>query len=53
MATDRGDDLAVDVAVDVDGLSTTSRHTAFRGGDIGRRRAANIACAELWTRLAD
>ena len=52
VAADRGDDLAVAVAVDVEGALTTTSHTAFRGGEIGRRRAANIACAELWKRLA-
>jgi nicotinamide-nucleotide amidase len=46
-----GDDLAVEVTVDVDGQVTTARRTAFRGGEIGRRRAATLACAELWQRL--
>jgi hypothetical protein len=48
-----GDDLAVDIVVDVADTVTTSRYTAFRGGEIGRRRAAIIGCAELWRRLAD
>jgi nicotinamide-nucleotide amidase len=46
-----GDDLAVEVVVDIDDVVTTSSHSAFRGGEIGRRRAATIACAELWRRL--
>jgi hypothetical protein len=46
-------DLQVAVAVDIDGNVTSTTHQTFRGGDIGRRRAANIACAELWKRLAD
>jgi nicotinamide-nucleotide amidase len=50
-AREAGDDLEVDVRVDVQDAVMTARHTAFRGGDIGRRRAANIACAELWKRL--
>jgi nicotinamide-nucleotide amidase len=50
-ARERGDDLAVQVVVDVEGEITTASHTAFRGGEIGRRRAAVIACAELWRRL--
>jgi nicotinamide-nucleotide amidase len=48
-----GDDLAVEVAVDVEGQVTRATRTAFRGGEIGRRRAATLACAELWHRLAD
>jgi nicotinamide-nucleotide amidase len=46
-----GDDLAVEIAVDVDGQVTSTTRTAFRGGEIGRRRAATLACAELWHRL--
>jgi hypothetical protein len=46
-----GDDLAVEVAVDVGGQVSTATRTAFRGGEIGRRRAATLACAELWRRL--
>jgi hypothetical protein len=48
-----GDDMRVIVAVDVGGDVTRSEHTVFRGGDIGRRRAANTACAALWARLGD
>jgi hypothetical protein len=47
------DDMRVVVAVDVDGLVTVSEQTVFRGGEIGRRRAANAACAALWTRLGE
>jgi nicotinamide-nucleotide amidase len=52
-AEPRADDLAVRVAVDVEGRVTQAEHTAFRGGEIGRRRAANMACAELWARLGE
>jgi nicotinamide-nucleotide amidase len=51
VARERGDDLSVEVAVDIEGEVTLTGHTAFRGGEIGRRRAANVACAELWKRL--
>jgi nicotinamide-nucleotide amidase len=46
-----GEDLAVGVAIDVDGQTATATSTAFRGGEIGWRRAAIAACAELWKRL--
>jgi molybdenum cofactor synthesis domain-containing protein len=46
-----GDDLAVEVAVDLEGDVRTTASTAFRGGEIGRHRAATNACAELWRRL--
>lgn len=52
-AHEAGDDLAVHVAVDLEGDVSTTAQTAFRGGEIGRRRAAIIACAELWRRLGD
>jgi nicotinamide-nucleotide amidase len=50
-AWDVGDDMRVEVAVDVDGRVTRAEQTVFRGGDIGRRRAANTACAALRARL--
>jgi nicotinamide-nucleotide amidase len=53
IAREDGDDLHVQVIVDASGDQTTSQHTAFRRGEIGRRRAANMACAELWRRLGD
>jgi hypothetical protein len=27
---------------------TVETHTAFLGGEMGRRRAANLACLTLW-----
>jgi len=48
-----GDDMNVEVAVDVDGTVTRAEQTVFRGGEIGRRRAANAACAALWARLGE
>ena len=45
------DDMRVEVAVDIDGDITSSEHSVFRGGEMGRRRAANTACAALWARL--
>lgn len=53
VAHEAGDDLQVYVAVDLEGDVSTTAQTAFRGGEIGRRRAAIIACAELWKRLGD
>ncbi len=50
-ARDRGSDAAVAIAIaDVDGVRQRSR-TAFLGGEEGRRRAAVLACLELWQRL--
>jgi hypothetical protein len=43
--------MRADVTVDVDGIVTQSQQPVFRGGNIGQRRAANAACAELWRRL--
>jgi nicotinamide-nucleotide amidase len=45
------DDMRVTVAVDVGGDLSLIEQTVFRGGEIGRRRAANTACAALWARL--
>jgi hypothetical protein len=50
-ARERSGDLAVSIAVD-DGRRTSQvTRLAFLTGDQGRRRAANLACAELWARL--
>jgi molybdenum cofactor synthesis domain-containing protein len=50
---ERGRDTAVTVAVALErGVRQVTR-TAFLGGDAGRRRAALIACAELWQRLGE
>jgi nicotinamide-nucleotide amidase len=52
IATERKGDMPVRIAV-ADGRRTTiATKLAFLGGDQGRRRAANLACAELWSRLA-
>ncbi len=48
---ERGGDTAVTIAVALDGQVTQVTRTAFLGGESGRRRAALIACAELWARL--
>ena len=52
IARERKGDMPVQIAV-ADGRRTTVvSKLAFLGGDQGRRRAANLACAELWARLA-
>jgi nicotinamide-nucleotide amidase len=51
VAHESGDDMRVDVAIDMDGQRWQARHSVFRGGDAGRRRSANVAAAELWRRL--
>ena len=48
---ERGGDTAVTIAVALDGEVSQVTRTAFLGGESGRRRAALLACAELWTRL--
>lgn len=51
---ERAGDTAVHVAVALpDGSVTQVTRTAFLGGDMGRRRAAVIAAAELWKRLGE
>jgi nicotinamide-nucleotide amidase len=44
-------DPRAEIGVDVEGDARRSSVTLFRGGDAGRRRAANAALAELWRRL--
>jgi len=51
IARERKGDMPVQVGVSMDGRTTVVSKLAFLGGDQGRRRAANLACAELWTRL--
>lgn len=53
VAHETGDDMQVEVGVDLEGQPWRASHSIFRAGDIGRRRAANAAAAELWRRLAD
>ncbi len=48
VADEREADTTVRVAI-TDGVrATLEEHTAFLGGDQGRRRAANLACMALW-----
>lgn len=51
IARESGDDMRVEIGLDVGGVTDSVTRTAFRGGDTGRRRAANLAIAELWQRL--
>ena len=51
-ARERGGDTAVSVAIATDGETSRATRTAFQRGDAGRRRAALVACAELWRRLS-
>jgi len=46
-----GDDMEVHIGLDLEGRASGITRTAFRGGDTGRRRAANAAVAELWRAL--
>jgi nicotinamide-nucleotide amidase len=50
-ARERTSDTAVTVAVALPTGTSEVTRTAFQAGDVGRRRAALIAAAELWTRL--
>jgi nicotinamide mononucleotide (NMN) deamidase PncC len=51
-AAERGGDTAVTVAFSDGQTTTTAERTCFLGGPAGRRRAALVACAELWRWLA-
>ena len=51
IAHEEGDDMQVEIGLDIEGETDTVTRTAFRGGDTGRRRSANVAIAELWRRL--
>ena len=53
IAHENGDDMLVEIGLDIEGVTDTVTRTAFRGGDTGRRRSANVAIAELWRRLRD
>ena len=53
IAHENGDDMRVEIGLDIEGATDTVTRTAFRGGDTGRRRSANVAIAELWRRLRD
>jgi hypothetical protein len=52
VAFESGDDMRVEVGLDIEGRTERAAHVIFRAGDIGRRRAANAGPAELWRRLA-
>lgn len=52
-ARDEGGDMTVTVAVALPEGVTEVTRTAFLGGDQGRRRAALLACGELWRRLGE
>jgi nicotinamide-nucleotide amidase len=52
-ARERDGDMAVTVAVALGDDVTQVTRTAFLGGEMGRRRAALIAAAELWKRLGE
>ena len=51
IAHEDGDDMQVEIGLDIEGVASTVTRTVFRGGDTGRRRAANTAIAELWRHL--
>jgi nicotinamide-nucleotide amidase len=51
IAQEVGDDMRVDIGLDLEGATEAITRTAFRGGDTGRRRSANLAIAELWRTL--
>jgi nicotinamide-nucleotide amidase len=48
LARDTDGDMAVAIAMTDGDRSHAVTRTAFLGGDQGRRRAANLACTELW-----
>jgi nicotinamide-nucleotide amidase len=48
VAVDTGEDMDVVVTVTDGSGEHTEDHTAFRGGEMGRRRAVNLACLTLW-----
>jgi len=51
IARDAGEDMSVDIGIAAEHESWHVTRTVFRGGDAGRRRAANAAAAELWRTL--
>jgi nicotinamide-nucleotide amidase len=48
-----GEDMRVEIGIDLEGETSCVTRTAFRGGDTGRRRCANAAITELWRRLGE
>jgi hypothetical protein len=53
VAHESGEDMHVEVGLDIEGRRSRASHAIFRAGEIGRRRSANAAAAELWRRLGD
>lgn len=45
---EQGGDMRVAVGLASDGGGITEAHTTFLGGEMGRRRAVNLACLCLW-----
>lgn len=52
-ARERDGDTAVTIAIAIGDETHRVTRTAFLGGPIGRRRAAVLACAELWRVLGE
>ena len=52
VAAEVGDDMRVEIGLAIGDETEVASRTAFRGGDTGRRRAANLAATELWRRLS-
>ncbi len=48
IAAETGGDMRVLVAITDGERDTVEEHTAFLGGEMGRRRAVNLACLTLW-----
>jgi nicotinamide-nucleotide amidase len=48
LATESGDDMRVLVAITDGTREHVEEHMAFLGGEMGRRRAVNLACLTLW-----
>jgi hypothetical protein len=48
VATEAGGDMQVVVAITDGANDHVETHTAFLGGELGRRRAVNLACLTLW-----
>ncbi|MEZ4597477.1 MAG: hypothetical protein R3C32_12040 [Chloroflexota bacterium] len=53
LAAELGDDMRVLVAVTDGTRDVAEEHTAFLGGEMGRRRAVNLACLTLWRWLEE
>jgi hypothetical protein len=49
--SETGEDASVDIGISLERRRREASTTVFRGGDAGRRRAANAAIAELWREL--